>query len=100
MRALECSGPWPSYPWGNTHDAKKCNLSGGAPQEAGSFPRCKAPVGTFDMIGNVGEWVAERVAMGGSALREDPRTRCDYAQRVEPSTGYSDIGLRCCVNAK
>src|SRR5205823_6416700 len=66
-----CTGPdHTSYPWGHTHDESRCNLDG-EPREAGSFPRCKGPVGTYDMIGNVAEWVAERVAMGGSALRGD-----------------------------
>ncbi|HJZ85901.1 MAG TPA: protein kinase [Polyangia bacterium] len=95
-----CQGPnGASYPWGNTHDAARCNLSG-APKEAGSFPRCKSPVGTYDMIGNVAEWVAERIAVGGSAQREQARTRCDFVQRVDAATGYSDVGFRCCSNAK
>jgi hypothetical protein len=95
-----CSGPsGASYPYGNTHDATRCNVNG-QPQSAGSFPHCKSPVGAFDMVGNVSEWIAEKVIVGGSALRHDSRTRCDSSQKIDPDLGYSDVGFRCCTDAK
>jgi formylglycine-generating enzyme required for sulfatase activity len=95
-----CVGPNnASYPYGNTHDGTRCNVDG-QPQTAGSFPHCKSPVGTFDMVGNVSEWTAEKLIAGGSALRHDARTRCDTSQKIDPNLGYSDVGFRCCTDAK
>jgi sulfatase-modifying factor enzyme 1 len=95
-----CVGPnGASYPYGNTHDPGRCNIDG-QPQTAGSFPHCKSPVGTFDMVGNVSEWIADKVIVGGSALRHDARTRCDSSQKIDPNLGYSDVGFRCCTDAK
>jgi serine/threonine-protein kinase len=95
-----CQGPGgSSYPYGDSHDATRCNTSG-QPRAAGSFPRCRSPVGAYDMIGNVSEWVSDGTLAGGSALHNEPRTRCDFSQRVDATRGYSDVGFRCCVDAR
>ena len=94
-----CSTGGQSYPYGNTHEPDRCNVDG-TPQASGSFPHCRSPVGTFDMVGNVSEWIAEKMIVGGSALRHDLRTRCDASQKIDPNLGYSDVGFRCCTDAK
>ena len=52
------------YPWGNTFDFAKANLSrtaipkkGQGLQPVGSFPQGVSPYGAEDMIGNAWEWV-------------------------------------------
>ncbi|MCH7501596.1 MAG: SUMF1/EgtB/PvdO family nonheme iron enzyme, partial [Nitrospinae bacterium] len=52
------------YPWGNTFDFAKANLSrtaipkkGQGLQPVGSFPQGVSPYGVEDMIGNAWEWV-------------------------------------------
>jgi hypothetical protein len=94
-----CATAGQSYPYGNTHEAGRCNVDG-TPQASGSFPHCRSAVGTFDMVGNVSEWIAEKMIVGGSALRHDVRTRCDSSQKIDPNLGYSDVGFRCCTDAK
>ena len=94
-----CATGGQSYPYGNTHEEGRCNVDG-TPQASGSFPHCRSAVGTFDMVGNVSEWIAEKMIVGGSALRHDVRTRCDASQKIDPNLGYSDVGFRCCTDAK
>lgn len=50
------------YPWGNTFEKNRANLSGrpgskSRPVAVGSFPKSASPEGVHDLIGNVWEWV-------------------------------------------
>lgn len=47
------------YPWGNTWDHNKCNVSGRGTTPVDAYPKGVSPYGCQDMIGNVSERVAD-----------------------------------------
>ena len=48
------------YPWGNSWDAKRCNVVGSsAPTPVGHYPTGASWVGAQDMAGNAMEWVSD-----------------------------------------
>ncbi len=47
------------YPWGNTWDGNKCNVSGRGTTPVGTYPEGASPYGCQDMASNVLEWVAD-----------------------------------------
>jgi formylglycine-generating enzyme required for sulfatase activity len=47
------------YPWGNTWDSNKCNVSGRGTTPVDAYPEGASPYGCQDMAGNVYELVAD-----------------------------------------
>jgi hypothetical protein len=79
------------FPYGRTYDADRCNTTSGATLPAGSKKRCRSRWGAYDMSGNAAEWVAEGVAMGGSARSDAGHASCMSRAGAAKMTGY-----RCC----
>lgn len=96
-----CGG---KYPWrGKSWDANKCNTVDEDDFErslasVGSSKSCRSYSGTYDMVGNVFEWVAEKRIVGGSYNSGEGVASCGYSSAKSPSSSAADIGFRCCAD--
>ena len=64
---------------------------------AGAFDhRLGLARGAFDLVGNAAEWVAEGIALGGSASTRS--ASCTTKQRPGKRAKRDGIGARCCVD--
>jgi formylglycine-generating enzyme required for sulfatase activity len=90
------------YVYGNTYEEGRCNDSNASTSSnpAGAAANCKTLLNTFDMNGNVREWVAEGELLGGAFVSGRLEARCDNA--IAPSGGADAYqpgigdGFRCC----
>lgn len=92
------------WPWGNDWDYQKANSGGerngehdgytyAAPVTA--FTAGSAPQGALNMAGNVAEWVAEQLVVGGSSNSSPSGVAIESAIEREPEYRSFDIGFRC-----
>jgi formylglycine-generating enzyme required for sulfatase activity len=114
-----------SYPWGNFWDDQAANyrdlplasVAGKSPHfttEVGRFTAGIGPYGTFDMAGNVWEWLADwyrpyagsrlnsehsreqyKVIRGGSWVSGPMSLSSTTRDYSDPRFGYDSIGFRC-----
>jgi len=91
------------FPYGSAVEHDACNTASiaGFPQEhgaSGSRRRCVSAMGAYDMVGNVGEWVAEGIAAGGDSTTPAAVAKCSATGR--PPKGFSgpNLGFRCCAD--
>jgi serine/threonine protein kinase len=119
MAAVGTTG-W-TYPWGNEFDSTRLNASLGGTQRVGSYPTGRSPCGSYDMAGNVWEWVSDwydsnYYAVSPSANPTGPTTGTYKALRggawdpsggdsrssdrgsLPPSSQGNTIGFRCAAN--
>jgi formylglycine-generating enzyme required for sulfatase activity len=99
------SQPWP---WGNTWDASACNINGQGTTSVTTYERGISPAGCWDMVGNVWEWLADRLEgqlllIGGSwelsSTELVPRERLTFQMLRLPHDGTkSSIGFRCAMD--
>jgi hypothetical protein len=111
--------PWP---WGQSEILSAANtltLGLYRASPVGTFELGRTPFGTYDMLGNVWEWVEEPIdpraadagaawAMGGSFASRQRRlydTGADgrlvfHAQELDPAARSTDLGLRCVTEAR
>jgi hypothetical protein len=87
------------YPYGNQFEKERCPVEGKSPWKAGSFSNCEK-TGTFDMVGNVWEWVENKngdypLSMGGS-FRYGKLARCGLQSQGTVATQSNETGFRCC----
>jgi serine/threonine protein kinase len=99
---LACRGPaGTAYPYGSQHEQDRCNeaTAAGAVVDltrSGARDGCKTKAGVYDMVGNVSEWVAEGVAMGGDAMSRQPS--CATVDKIPLDRASAALGFRCCVS--
>lgn len=91
-----------SYPWGDEWDASKCNTSDESGfarsiAPAGEFKECRSWPGTYDMVGNVLEWVEEQKIVGGGFDSGKDVAKCGYASNKSPGSAGGSVGFRCCA---
>jgi serine/threonine protein kinase/formylglycine-generating enzyme required for sulfatase activity len=73
------------------------------PDEVGSHPRSRSPVGADDMAGNVWEWTRSvqrpdtPVIRGGSWYLAEISARSMNRENAEPTMHNSQVGVRLCV---
>jgi serine/threonine protein kinase/formylglycine-generating enzyme required for sulfatase activity len=78
---------------------------GFGPDEVGSHPRSRSPVGADDMAGNVWEWARSvqtpgmPVIRGGSWYLAEISARSMNREYGEPTMHNSSVGVRLCVTA-
>lgn len=75
-KRLPTAAEWYAAALGTPDDSAVCNIASGAPSNGGSYPSCVSPVGVYDMVGNVWEWVDEDVIEG------------EWNGRALPPSGY------------
>jgi formylglycine-generating enzyme required for sulfatase activity len=98
---------WSSYPYSGLYEPGRCNDSEagfGAPWAFGEG--CVSVSRTYDMVGNVSEWVdnctgagAERTCdrCGGSFLEGPEFANCNACVRADPTDATEGSGFRCCA---
>ncbi|MBE7466552.1 MAG: protein kinase [Planctomycetes bacterium] len=90
------------FPWGAEAGDQTCHWNGDAPKPSGSFEKCHSNIGTYDMSGNVAEWVDdtvtddERYVTGGSFKSDAAGSRCQSRSTLPKDRKQADIGFRCC----
>ena len=83
------------------------NLFPGGLARSGSHPRCSSDYGVFDMVGNLHEWVSDRLIVGGAVRGvfmggfysndHENGYGCNYTTTAhEPSHYDYSTGFRCC----
>jgi len=95
-----CGG---KYPYGSTWNPDSCNTVDEDEFErslaaGGSFAKCKGRSGTYDMVGNAHEWVAEQRIAGGGFDSGADVAQCGYSSAKAPGSGGANIGFRCCAD--
>jgi serine/threonine protein kinase/formylglycine-generating enzyme required for sulfatase activity len=117
------------YPWGDKHTPVQANFRGPADGHmytapVGSFPEGVSSFGSFNLGGNVLEWVQDvylshyrgaprdgsarasseashRVYRGGSWLvGQTTRRRCTFRQKGVPTTAFQNLGFRPALSAR
>ena len=88
------------YPYGIHYDAGRCPTEGEKMYKSGQFPECKETFGTFDMLGNVWEWVADEqngspVIVGGS-FKYGNKAHCGLSSESSLTAESQYTGFRCC----
>ncbi len=96
-RACEGASKW-RFPYGPRREAGRCRVGdpSASPGPSGADPHCVTPEGVLDLVGNVSEWTAEGVVMGGS-IRSKKSAGCATKQRLKGKTKRPAVGFRCCM---
>lgn len=96
-RACRGGSDWP-FPYGPRREAGRCRVgdASASPGPAGADPHCVTPEGVLDLVGNVAEWTADGVVMGGS-VQSKKSAGCGSRQRLRPETQRPIVGFRCCM---
>ncbi|MBI3800775.1 MAG: SUMF1/EgtB/PvdO family nonheme iron enzyme [Deltaproteobacteria bacterium] len=106
------------YPWGNQWEAKRANVDGSGTAAVGSYSAGVSPYGSYDMAGNVLEWVQDwyaedyyrrgpvknpkgpangeyKVVRGGSWFPGPRGVRVSYRSGGDSGGRVGSLGFRC-----
>jgi formylglycine-generating enzyme required for sulfatase activity len=100
-----------TFPSGNALAPDDANIDvtygrqplGFGPDEVGSHPQSRSPVGADDMAGNVWEWTRSvqspgmPVVRGGSWIASEISARSMNREAGEPTMHHSSVGVRLCA---
>ena len=105
-----CKGPLNlMFPYGNTFKKGVCDTKEGGFGRilpSGSLSGCRSSYGVHDMSGNALEWTSTSVTKrlfvtkGGSYKRTEGESRCSARRPKNYLSKESEIGFRCCKDAK
>jgi formylglycine-generating enzyme required for sulfatase activity len=76
------------------------------PDEVGSHPGSRSPVGADDMAGNVWEWTRSvqtpdtAIVRGGSWYSNETSARSMNRELSDATTQYTAVGIRLCVTSR
>lgn len=103
VEASRRAGFPPERMWYEGMDHPLINQLDDTLQRTGAHPRCTNAYGTFDMVGNLHEWIDDpEGTFRGGYFMDTTRNGdgCDYAT-VAHGFGYHDYstGFRCCLDA-
>lgn len=73
-KRLPTSGEWYQLSLGMSDSENACNVSSGSLSDTGAHESCVSPVGSYDLVGNVWEWVSNDVIDGSYNGRDLPET--------------------------
>lgn len=95
---LACAGvEGRAQPYGTEAERGRCRTSAkGELAASGTTDGCVTPEGAYDLVGNAAEWVAEGIALGGSASTRS--ASCGTKLRPGKRAQRDGIGARCCVD--
>lgn len=65
---------------------------------AGESPQCRSKIAAFDMVGNLGEWVAEGMIVGADVTTPRTEASCRSTRNVPASYKDRFVGFRCCYD--
>ncbi|MBD3346926.1 MAG: SUMF1/EgtB/PvdO family nonheme iron enzyme [Chitinivibrionales bacterium] len=89
-----------AYPYGSSHEEKRCPDKGRRLFKSGSFNRCGEGYGLSDMVGNAWEWVDSRRGdyplMVGGSITDGKDAHCGAVSPGTVTTRSAHIGFRCC----
>ena len=87
------------YPYGDRYDPERCSTEESSPEGSGAKTGCVTG-GTFDMVGNVWEWVEDKkndfVQAYGGSFRYGKDAHCGLTFEGTVATRSSETGFRCC----
>jgi PKD repeat protein len=88
------------YPYGFHYQTGLCPTEGDKIYKSGHFQDCRENFGTFDMVGNVWEWVEDKDAHAplifGGSFQFGEKANCNFSS-VSSITAESEFtGFRCC----
>jgi formylglycine-generating enzyme required for sulfatase activity len=94
-----------AWPWGDEWREGVSNLGGQITTPIAAYPGGVSPVGCWDMVGNVWEWLADELPggkfllMGGSWVEKPEAMPVGYKLRIAPGDGTDfDVGFRCAMS--
>jgi hypothetical protein len=92
------------YPYGTDWRINMCNdyIFNIDVSQTGKYPGCKSTYGTYDMSGNVEEWIQSETnndvyyAMGGKVGVGATNSTCQSKVSMSPTASNNLLGFRCC----
>lgn len=88
-KRLPTAAEWYFVSLGHIQSDAACNIDSGARAKTGSSESCVSGTGTYDMVGNVWEWVSDDVINGEFNNRTLPET--GYVGQVDGTAGIATL---------
>lgn len=100
QKVIKGGGTLGRYPYGSQYKEDRCPTEGDRIFKSGQFDKCNEKFGTFDMVGNLWEWVSDKqngapTIMGGS-FKYGNKAHCGFSSESSLIEGSKYTGFRCC----